>query len=237
MVYAGTVSSCLLLYCYGGTEMSEAVRRYADSAAVKKPYMPLSLQSLELGEAAWNSHWFQWNREVRRRVYLLILRAQRPITVQVPFFAPSLPAFTAASCKRTRLAGCKFMLSPSIFSFCRSSSLRAPLWRWPKQYYKWVCEYLRKWLSLCLCTYPKSMQHFVARKTLKLLNCSQSSLLSAHLSLSVLHNIYRKKSWKIWMWNFIFGLRLDMTSKGNARRGTQSKRIGWLKVPAALALT
>lgn len=129
-----------------------------------------------------------------------------------------------------------------FFSFCRSSSLRAPLWRWPKQYYKWVCEYLHKWLSVCLGTYPKSMQHFVARKTLKLLNCRESplsSLLSAHLSLSlsVLHNIYRKKSWKIWMWNFIFGLRLDMTSKGNARRGTQSKRIGWLKVPAALALT
>lgn len=72
------------------------------------------------------------------------------------------------------------------FSSCRSSSLRAPLWRWPKQYYKWVCEYLRKRLSLCLCTYPKSMQHFEARKTLKLLKCRESPLsrpLSAHLSL------------------------------------------------------
>ncbi|XP_030560138.1 odorant receptor 45b [Drosophila novamexicana] len=75
VVYAGTVSSCLFLYCYGGTEMSTA--------------------SLELGEAAYNSHWYLWNRAVRHRVYLLILRAQRPITVQVPFFAPSLPVFTA----------------------------------------------------------------------------------------------------------------------------------------------
>ncbi|KAH8370218.1 hypothetical protein KR093_002677 [Drosophila rubida] len=75
VVYASTVSSCLFLYCYGGTAMSVA--------------------SLELGEAAYNSYWYQWDRKVRQRVYLLIMRAQRPIMVQVPFFAPSLPVFTA----------------------------------------------------------------------------------------------------------------------------------------------
>lgn len=150
--------------------------------------MPVSLQSLELGEAAWNSHWFQWNREVRRRVFLLILRAQRPITVQVPFFAPSQPAFTAASCKRTTGRLQVYAISLS-FSPSRSSSLRAPLWRWPKQYYKWLCEYLCKRLSLYLCTYPKSMQHFVARKTLKLLKCR---ILSGP-PLSVLHNISEKE--------------------------------------------
>ncbi|XP_034107498.1 odorant receptor 45b [Drosophila albomicans] len=75
VVYASTVSSCLFLYCYGGTEMSMA--------------------SLELGESAYNSYWYQWDRKVRQRVYLLIMRAQRPIMVQVPFFAPSLPVFTA----------------------------------------------------------------------------------------------------------------------------------------------
>ncbi|KAH8296922.1 hypothetical protein KR044_001056 [Drosophila immigrans] len=75
VVYASTVSSCLFLYCYGGTEMSVA--------------------SLELGESAYNSCWYRWDRKVRQRVYLLIMRAQRPIMVQVPFFAPSLPVFTA----------------------------------------------------------------------------------------------------------------------------------------------
>ncbi|KAM8711402.1 hypothetical protein ACLKA7_000527 [Drosophila subpalustris] len=75
VVYAGTVSSCLLLYCYGGTEMSMA--------------------SLELGESAYTSSWYQWDRQVRQRVYLFIMRAQRPIIVDVPFFVPSLPAFTA----------------------------------------------------------------------------------------------------------------------------------------------
>ncbi|XP_017960676.1 odorant receptor 45b [Drosophila navojoa] len=75
VVYASTVSACLLLYCYGGTEMS--------------------LASMDLGEAAYNSYWYMWNREVRQRIYLLIMRAQRPITVQVPFFAPSLPVFTS----------------------------------------------------------------------------------------------------------------------------------------------
>ncbi|XP_032585718.1 odorant receptor 45b isoform X2 [Drosophila mojavensis] len=75
VVYASTVSACLLLYCYGGTEMS--------------------LASMDLGEAAYNSHWYMWNREVRQRIFLLIMRAQRPITVRVPFFVPSLPVFTS----------------------------------------------------------------------------------------------------------------------------------------------
>lgn len=40
-----------------------------------------------------------------------------------------------------------------------------------------------------LCTYPKSMQHFVARKTLKLLKCRVPSA----PPLSVLHNISEKE--------------------------------------------
>ncbi|XP_017835390.1 odorant receptor 45b [Drosophila busckii] len=75
VVYALTVSCSIFLYCYGGTEMSAA--------------------SLTVGEAAYNSHWYLWPRNVQRRVLLLMLRAQRPITVQVPFFAPSRPLFTA----------------------------------------------------------------------------------------------------------------------------------------------
>ncbi|XP_041448986.1 odorant receptor 45b [Drosophila obscura] len=75
VVYTFTVSSAIFLYCYGGTEMST--------------------ESLAMGEAAYSSDWHGWDRETRRRVYLIILRAQRPITVEVPFFAPSLPVFTA----------------------------------------------------------------------------------------------------------------------------------------------
>ncbi|XP_034651941.1 odorant receptor 45b [Drosophila subobscura] len=75
VVYMFTVSSAIFLYCYGGTEMST--------------------ESLSLGEAAYSSDWYGWDRETRRRVYLIILRAQRPITVDVPFFAPSLPVFAA----------------------------------------------------------------------------------------------------------------------------------------------
>ncbi|KAH8336793.1 hypothetical protein KR059_003504 [Drosophila kikkawai] len=75
VVYTCTVSSAIFLYCYGGTEMST--------------------ESLSLGEAAYSSAWYKWDRETRRRVFLIILRAQRPITVKVPFFAPSLPVFTS----------------------------------------------------------------------------------------------------------------------------------------------
>ncbi|KAI8036317.1 hypothetical protein M5D96_010910 [Drosophila gunungcola] len=75
VVYTFTVSSAIFLYCYGGTEMST--------------------ESLSLGEAAYSSAWYKWDRETRRRVFLIILRAQRPITVRVPFFAPSLPVFTS----------------------------------------------------------------------------------------------------------------------------------------------
>ncbi|EDV35453.1 uncharacterized protein Dana_GF12474 [Drosophila ananassae] len=75
VVYTFTVSSAIFLYCYGGTEMAT--------------------ESLSLGEAAYCSAWYKWDRETRRRVFLIILRAQRPITVRVPFFAPSLPVFTS----------------------------------------------------------------------------------------------------------------------------------------------
>ncbi|XP_016928328.2 odorant receptor 45b [Drosophila suzukii] len=75
VLYTFAVSSAIFLYCYGGTEMST--------------------ESLSFGEAAYTSAWYQWDRETRRRVFLIILRAQRPITVRVPFFAPSLPVFTS----------------------------------------------------------------------------------------------------------------------------------------------
>ncbi|XP_017146214.1 odorant receptor 45b [Drosophila miranda] len=75
VVYLFTVCSAIFLYCYGGTEMST--------------------ESLSVGEAAYGSAWYAWDRETRRRVYLIILRAQRPITVGVPFFTPCLPVFTA----------------------------------------------------------------------------------------------------------------------------------------------
>ncbi|KAH8234208.1 hypothetical protein KR038_003653 [Drosophila bunnanda] len=75
VVYTFTVCSAIFLYCYGGTEMAT--------------------KSLSLGEAAYSSGWYEWDRETRRRVFLIILRSQRPITAKVPFFAPSLPVFTA----------------------------------------------------------------------------------------------------------------------------------------------
>ncbi|KAH8280355.1 hypothetical protein KR018_003195 [Drosophila ironensis] len=75
VVYTFTVSSAIFLYCYGGTEMAT--------------------KSLSLGDDAYGSTWYKWDRETRRRVFLIILRAQRPITVRVPFFAPSLPVFTS----------------------------------------------------------------------------------------------------------------------------------------------
>lgn len=113
-----------------------------------------------------------------------------------------------------QLAGCKFMLSLSLsFSPSRSSSLRAPLWRWPKQYYKWLCEYLRKRLSLYLCTYPKSMQHFVARKTLKLLKYRVLSAPSFH-SLFALHNISEKELENLNV-EFHFGAASGRDVKGN----------------------
>lgn len=163
-------------------------------------------QSLELGEAAYNSYWYQWNREVRRRVFLFILRAQRPITVQVPFFAPSLPVFTAASCKRTS-GKLQAQANSQSVSLCLAADY---------QVYGLHCGAGQDNTldCVCACVPPVTLTAFAlilkVCSTLKLLNCTELSCRTLSLALflslshSLLHNI-SKNSCKICMGDLFSG--------------------------------
>ncbi|XP_034476370.1 odorant receptor 10a [Drosophila innubila] len=78
MLYVGyTVAalSQLLIYCYGGTLVTES--------------------SMELGTVMGTCSWHLCLPKHRRYVHLFILRSQRALTMAVPFFSPSLGTFGA----------------------------------------------------------------------------------------------------------------------------------------------
>ncbi|XP_037941470.1 odorant receptor 24a-like [Teleopsis dalmanni] len=75
VVYAICVTMELFLFCYGGSAVIES--------------------SQEVSEEAYCSHWYKRDKNIQKMVLLLMLRAQRPLVVKVPFFAPSLPAFAS----------------------------------------------------------------------------------------------------------------------------------------------
>lgn len=49
--------------------------------------------SLKVNDAAYNFHWYKCNVKIRKAIYLIMLRAQRKVNVQVPFFEVSLETF------------------------------------------------------------------------------------------------------------------------------------------------
>ncbi|XP_039951097.1 odorant receptor 22c [Bactrocera neohumeralis] len=63
----------LILYCIGGTYVSES--------------------SLKVAEVIYDTDWYKCDVRTRRMLLLMICRAQKAKTIQVPFFTPSLPAF------------------------------------------------------------------------------------------------------------------------------------------------
>lgn len=53
--------------------------------------------SLKVNDAAYNFHWYKCNVKIRKAIYLIMLRAQRKVNVQVPFFEVSLETFAWVS--------------------------------------------------------------------------------------------------------------------------------------------
>nr|ADK48189.1 odorant receptor 10a [Drosophila melanogaster]ADK48240.1 odorant receptor 10a [Drosophila melanogaster] len=75
VAYTVAALSQLLVYCYGGTLVAES--------------------STGLCRAVFSCPWQLFKPKQRRLVQLLILRSQRPVSMAVPFFSPSLATFAA----------------------------------------------------------------------------------------------------------------------------------------------
>lgn len=81
--YVGCVLSQLFIYCYGGNKICEESERIA--------------------EAAYFCHWYRANPMIRQMVCIIMTRSQKPVLLSVPFFSPSLPAFSSVSSFFNRL--------------------------------------------------------------------------------------------------------------------------------------
>ncbi|XP_016986888.1 odorant receptor 10a [Drosophila rhopaloa] len=75
VAYTVAALSQLLVYCYGGTLVAES--------------------SVELCRVIGSCPWQLFKPPQRRLVQLMILRSQRPVSMAVPFFSPSLATFAA----------------------------------------------------------------------------------------------------------------------------------------------
>ncbi|XP_037943081.1 odorant receptor 10a-like [Teleopsis dalmanni] len=75
IAYTIAALSQLFIYCYGGTIVAE--------------------NSTQIGTTIFCSDWHLCNPKNRRLLSLMILRSQRPITMAVPFFNPSLVTFAS----------------------------------------------------------------------------------------------------------------------------------------------
>lgn len=73
--------SCILLelwcYCLGASTLEDESSKVADAAYV--------------------SYWYKANTETRTLIRVIVMRSQKPVVLNVPFFTPSLPAFSAVS--------------------------------------------------------------------------------------------------------------------------------------------
>ncbi|KNC30297.1 putative odorant receptor 22c [Lucilia cuprina] len=65
----------LFLYCIGGSYISES------SAAV--------------AETLYDIEWYKCDVKTRKMILMMLRRSQRPTTIAVPFFTPSLTAFSS----------------------------------------------------------------------------------------------------------------------------------------------
>lgn len=73
--YVGCVLSQLFIYCYGATQIAE--------------------ESELIAEAAYFCHWYRANPMIRKMILIVMARSQKPVLLSVPFFSPSLPAFSS----------------------------------------------------------------------------------------------------------------------------------------------
>ncbi|XP_064535425.1 odorant receptor 22c [Drosophila montana] len=65
----------LFLYCYGGNHVSES--------------------SLAVADTLYDVAWYKCDARTRKMILMILRRSQRAKTIAVPFFTPSLPAFSS----------------------------------------------------------------------------------------------------------------------------------------------
>uniref|UniRef100_T1GQC4 Odorant receptor n=1 Tax=Megaselia scalaris TaxID=36166 RepID=T1GQC4_MEGSC len=75
LFYNAVVITQLFIFCSGGASIVDT--------------------STEFAETAYFTEWYKCDIRVRKFIWLIIMRSQKPIELDVPFFAPSLPLFTA----------------------------------------------------------------------------------------------------------------------------------------------
>ncbi|XP_030383267.1 odorant receptor 22c [Scaptodrosophila lebanonensis] len=73
--YSVAALTQLFIYCYGGNHVSES------SAAV--------------ADTLYDIEWYKCDVKTRKMILMILRRAQRAKTIAVPFFTPSLPAFSS----------------------------------------------------------------------------------------------------------------------------------------------
>ncbi|XP_055384092.1 odorant receptor 10a-like [Condylostylus longicornis] len=71
--YSAAVLAQLLTYCEGGSIVIQS--------------------SLDIATSLYNVEWYKCNKPIQKTVLLIIMRAQQPITIAVPFFSPSMELF------------------------------------------------------------------------------------------------------------------------------------------------
>lgn len=54
-------------------------------------------QCSELARSTFSSHWYGHSVRVQKMALLMIARAQRVLTIKIPFFSPSLETLTSVS--------------------------------------------------------------------------------------------------------------------------------------------
>ncbi|XP_030555741.1 odorant receptor 24a [Drosophila novamexicana] len=90
VVYTCAVFTEILLYCLGGTYVTEACS--------------------DLARSAFASHWYGHSVRVQKMTLLLIARAQRVLIIKIPFFSPSLETLTSI----LRFTGSLIALAKSV---------------------------------------------------------------------------------------------------------------------------
>ncbi|KAH8327937.1 hypothetical protein KR067_001879 [Drosophila pandora] len=90
VVYTCAVGVEIFLYCLGGSYIMEACS--------------------ELARSTFSSHWYGHSVRVQKMALLMIARAQRVLTIKIPFFSPSLETLTSI----LRFTGSLIALAKSV---------------------------------------------------------------------------------------------------------------------------
>ncbi|XP_001356484.3 odorant receptor 24a [Drosophila pseudoobscura] len=90
LVYTCAVGTEIYLYCLGGTHIMEACS--------------------DLARSTFASHWYGHSVGVQKMALLMVARAQRVLTIKIPFFSPSLETLTSI----LRFTGSLIALATSV---------------------------------------------------------------------------------------------------------------------------